>query len=128
MFPYKTSIFFDRKNKHSLYLQLSKQIIDLIKENRLPTQTKLPSSRSLSELLGVHRKTIVACYEELMLQGWIETIPKKGTFVHHNLPDYSSKIINDTKRVLQKKLDFIFIKMKFLEVNKPRKRVDTYGS
>ena len=35
----------------------------------------------------VHRKTIVACYEELLLQGWVESIPKKGTFINANLPE-----------------------------------------
>ena len=97
MFPYKTSIFLDRSNKQALYLQLSKQLIDLIKDNRLPPNTKLPGSRTLSDLLGVHRKTIVACYDELILQGWIETIPKKGTFVHRNLPELEQqKLANQT--------------------------------
>ncbi|WP_456440418.1 MocR-like pyridoxine biosynthesis transcription factor PdxR [Psychroserpens sp.] len=86
MFPYKTSIQFDRKCNQALYLQLSNQIIQLIKNQTLVSSTKLPGSRTLAEQLNVHRKTIVACYEELLLQGWVESIPKKGTFVHRNLP------------------------------------------
>ena len=86
MFPYKTSFKIDRKGSQSLYLQLSNQFIQLIKEQKLKPKTKLPGSRSLAELLNVHRKTVVACYEELMLQGWVESIAKKGTFVHSNLP------------------------------------------
>lgn len=86
MFPYKTSFQLDRKSKESLYLQLSNQFINLIKEGKLTSGTKLIGTRSLAELLYVHRKTIVACYEELSLQGWVESIPKKGTFVHNNLP------------------------------------------
>ncbi len=86
MFPYKTTIHLDRKNKQPLYLQLSNQFIELIKENTLPSKTKLLGSRSLARLLEVHRKTVVACYEELTLQGWVESIPQKGTFVHANLP------------------------------------------
>ena len=35
----------------------------------------------------MNRKTIVACYEELLLQGWVESIAKKGTFVHADLPE-----------------------------------------
>lgn len=87
MFPYKTSFYLDRKNKQALYLQLANQFITLIKERKLLPKTKLPGSRTLSELLSVHRKTIVACYEELSLQGWIESIPKKGTFIHADLPE-----------------------------------------
>ncbi|MCT4698801.1 MocR-like pyridoxine biosynthesis transcription factor PdxR [Tenacibaculum haliotis] len=86
MFPYKTSLKLDRKGSQSLYLQLSNQFIQLIKEQKLKPKTKLPGSRSLAELLNVHRKTVVACYDELMLQGWVESIAKKGTFVHRNLP------------------------------------------
>ena len=87
MFPYKTSFHLDKNKKQALYLQLANQFITLIKERKLPPNSKLPGSRSLADLLNVHRKTIVACYDELLLQGWVESIPKKGTFVHPNLPE-----------------------------------------
>ncbi|WP_298511619.1 PLP-dependent aminotransferase family protein [uncultured Kordia sp.] len=95
MFPYKTSIQFDRKSNQPLYLQLSNQIIQFIKNQQLPPNTKLPGSRTLAEQLHVHRKTIVACYEELLLQGWVESIPKKGTFVHRNLPELDQQRLQD---------------------------------
>lgn len=95
MFPYKTSIQFDRKSNQPLYLQLSNQIIQFIKNQQLPPNTKLPGSRTLAEQLNVHRKTIVACYEELLLQGWVESIPKKGTFVHRNLPELEQQKLDD---------------------------------
>lgn len=88
MFPYKTSIHIDRGQRQPVYLQLANQLIALIKSRKLAPETKLPGSRTLADLLNVHRKTIVACYDELMLQGWLESIPKKGTFVHRNLPEY----------------------------------------
>ena len=72
MFPYKSSIQFDRKSNQALYLQLSNQIIQFIKNQTLAPNTKLPGSRTLAEQLHVHRKTIVACYEELLLQGWVK--------------------------------------------------------
>jgi GntR family transcriptional regulator/MocR family aminotransferase len=97
MFPYKTTIQLQRKSQQPLYLQLSKQIIGLIKSHKLQPNTKLPGSRNLSELLGVHRKTIVACYEELHLQGWVESIPKKGTFVHKDLPELQQQDYNNKK-------------------------------
>ncbi|GAA3511163.1 PLP-dependent aminotransferase family protein [Aquimarina addita] len=48
--------------------------------------TKLPGSRILAEILEVHRKTIIATYDELKFQGWIQIIPYKGTFVNSQLP------------------------------------------
>ncbi|MET2985307.1 MocR-like pyridoxine biosynthesis transcription factor PdxR [Aureibaculum conchae] len=111
MFPYKTSIQFDRKCNQALYLQLSNQIIQLIKDQTLVPNTKLPGSRTLAEQLNVHRKTIVACYEELLLQGWVESIPKKGTFVLSNLPLLQRQKLKDTNGVdLKKNAGFSFYK------------------
>lgn len=86
MFPYKTSFTLDRESNQSLYLQLANQFILFITDGKLPPGTKLIGSRLLSEMLTVHRKTVVSCYEELQLQGWVESVPKKGTFVHSKLP------------------------------------------
>ncbi len=111
MFPFKTSIQFDRKSNQALYLQLSNQIIQLIKNQKLVPNTKLPGSRTLAEQLNVHRKTIVACYEELLLQGWIESIPKKGTYVLRNLPVLNQQKLNDVEVFgLNKNADFSFYK------------------
>ncbi len=95
MFPWSTSIVFDRNTNQALYLQLANQIIQLIKLQILKPNTKLPGSRSLATQLKVHRKTIVACYDELLLQGWLESIPKKGTFVHRNLPELKLQKLKD---------------------------------
>jgi GntR family transcriptional regulator/MocR family aminotransferase len=47
----------------------------------------LPSTRQLAELLKVHRKTVVAAYDELYAQGWTVTIPRKGIEVSNHLPE-----------------------------------------
>ncbi len=109
MFPYKTSLTLNRKSKEPLYLQLSNQFINLIKEGKLTSGTKLIGSRSLAELLSIHRKTVVACYEELSLQGWVESISKKGTFVHNNLPLLDqSKFIETQSKNKKNKSGFTF--------------------
>ena len=122
MFPYKTSFQLDRKSKQALYLQLSNQFIALIKERKLMPETKLPGSRTLSELLNVHRKTVVACYEELLLQGWVESIPKKGTFINANLPElHQQEFIPKTEISSTNNIGFQFYKDKSLE-RKPIKK------
>ncbi|MBA6155062.1 PLP-dependent aminotransferase family protein [Tenacibaculum sp. S7007] len=109
MFPYKTSLILNRKSKEPLYLQLSNQFINLIKEGKLTSGTKLIGSRSLAELLNIHRKTVVSCYEELSLQGWVESISKKGTFVHNNLPLLDqSKLIEAQSKNEKNKSGFTF--------------------
>ncbi|MDO5978318.1 PLP-dependent aminotransferase family protein [Flavivirga spongiicola] len=127
MIPYKTIIKIDRAIKQPVYIQLTNQFIDLIKERTLPPQAKLPGSRTLSDLIGVHRKTVVACYEELTLQGWIESIPKKGTFVHKDIP-----ILQQQKwieKTVSKKNDitgFSFKQNPILDQNFPQDYLDDY--
>ncbi len=105
MFPYKTSLKISKKSNQPIYVQLSNQFIELIKDRKLPPDTKLPGSRTLSELLNLHRKTIVACYDELLMQGWVESIPKKGTFVNNSLPKLNKtdflkdKEVNDSAKI-----------------------------
>jgi len=109
MFPFKARIEFDRDASQALYLQLSNQIIELIKNQTLAPKTKLPSSRILAEQLGVHRKTVVACYEELILQGWIESVPKKGTYVLGTMPILlQRKLENSTSVGLKPKPGFSY--------------------
>ncbi len=111
MFPFKTTIQFDRTSSQPLYIQLSNQIIQLIKSQTLAPNAKLPGSRALAEQLSVHRKTIVACYDDLLLQGWIESIPKKGTFVHRNLPELQQQKLNDNVATgLKEQTGFSFYK------------------
>ncbi len=122
MFPFKTSIQFDRKCNQALYLQLSNQIIQCIKNQTLAPNTKLPGSRTLAEQLNVHRKTVVACYEELLLQGWVESIPKKGTFILRSLPVLHQKKINDSEVFdLKRNAGFSFYKNDVLPEKKANK-------
>lgn len=41
----------------------------------------------MAALLEVHRKTVVAAYEELFAQDWIESRPRKGVAIAQNLPE-----------------------------------------
>lgn len=90
MLPFKTLITLDRTSSQALYQQLAHELIKLINKGVLNAGVKLPSSRIMSEILSVHRKTIVSGYEELILQGWLETIPQKGTYVNNSLPKLKS--------------------------------------
>jgi len=126
MFPYKTSIRLDRESKRALHLQLSIQFIDLIKDRTLIPNTKLPGSRTLAEQLNVHRKTIVACYEDLSQQGWVESIPKKGTFVNRNLPKLHQQRIDHGEIIgLKEKPGFPFYRSQFLS-HKPKRDAQNF--
>ena len=78
---FKQLISLDKSKSQPVYLQVSGQIVNAIQRSYLTKGTILPGTRVLSQLLKVHRNTAVAIYEELALQGWVEIIPNKGTFV-----------------------------------------------
>ncbi|WP_338375884.1 PLP-dependent aminotransferase family protein [uncultured Flavobacterium sp.] len=77
----KQLIHFEKKSSTAVFIQISHQIIDAIQRGYLTKGTSLPGSRTLSQLLNIHRNTVVAVYDELASQGWVEIIPNKGTFV-----------------------------------------------
>lgn len=79
-------IVFDKESSIPLYIQITNAIIKNIQVGILPTNTRLPGTRQLAELLEVHRKTVIAAYDELLSQSWVETIPQKGTFIATKLP------------------------------------------
>ncbi|WP_426278244.1 PLP-dependent aminotransferase family protein [Chryseobacterium sp. S-02] len=79
--PYKSFIKIDRNSEATIYMQITNQLINAIQRGFLPFGTKLPGTRTLSHILEVHRNTIVAVYDELFSQGWVESIPNKGTFI-----------------------------------------------
>ncbi|NIF05199.1 PLP-dependent aminotransferase family protein [Chryseobacterium sp. Tr-659] len=79
--PYDSFIKIDRKSETSIYLQIANQLINAIQRGFLPFGTKLPGTRTFSEMLEIHRNTAVAVYDELSAQGWTESFPNKGTFV-----------------------------------------------
>jgi len=53
-------ISLDEKNKEPIYKQIINQIIEKIDNNALYPGDQLPSTRKLSERLGIHRATVMA--------------------------------------------------------------------
>jgi GntR family transcriptional regulator/MocR family aminotransferase len=82
--PFLSFIALDRGTNTPIYLQLAQQLMNAIQRGYLTPGAKMPGSRSLSELLSLHRKTVIASYEDLHQQGWIKIVPNKGAFVMDN--------------------------------------------
>lgn len=72
---------FDRKSKEPLYLQLYKSMRDAVEDGRLTGGQKLPSIRQLSQDLKLSRTTIETAYQQLHVEGYIESKPQSGYFV-----------------------------------------------
>mgnify|MGYP001460831577 CR=1 FL=1 len=87
MLSFASLIVLDKSDKTPLFLQISTTISDHIRRGLIPAGAQLPGTRTLAETLSVHRKTVVAAYEELLAQGWIATRASSGTYVSDKLPE-----------------------------------------
>jgi len=70
-----------------LYRQLYDALRDAILMGRLHAGTQLPSSRTLAKDLGVGRNTVLAAYERLSAEGYLDSRAGAGTTVCATLPD-----------------------------------------
>lgn len=75
------TILIDGKSKTPIYEQIYKYIREEIKSGNIACGTRLPSGRGLAAHLAVSRNTVDMAYGQLVSEGYIETIPKKGYFV-----------------------------------------------
>jgi GntR family transcriptional regulator / MocR family aminotransferase len=48
---------------------------------------RVPSTRELCDALAVSRATVSAAYEQLIAEGYFDTLPGSGTFISRDLPD-----------------------------------------
>jgi GntR family transcriptional regulator/MocR family aminotransferase len=79
-------IVVDKTSSIAVYLQIANAISSLIQKGLLLPGVKVQTTRQLSQHLGLHRKTVVAAYEELLVQGWLQSKPRKGFYVTKKLP------------------------------------------
>lgn len=64
-----------------LYEQIYEHIKEEIRKGKLLYREKLPSTRSLADYLQVSRSTVELAYEQLLSEGYIESVPYRGYFV-----------------------------------------------
>ncbi|MEO4051947.1 GntR family transcriptional regulator [Solibacillus sp. CAU 1738] len=87
-----------------MFIQIVKQLRELILEQQIEPGDKLPSERMLSEQLGVGRSSIREALRSLELLGLIETKHGGGTFLgsvqqHQLIEVLSSFILQETKSI-----------------------------
>ncbi len=74
------SLLLDRTRGDTLTAQLVGQLRDAIRLGRIAPGARLPSSRRLSEQLGIGRNTVVRAYETLEIESFVESRPASGMF------------------------------------------------
>ena len=97
MFPFEHIILIEKESKTAIYRQIAKSIMNAIRGGTIKGNTHLPGTRKLAESLGVHRKTVIAAYEELESEGWVVIIPRKYVIVSENIPSFKPQKWNQNK-------------------------------
>ena len=70
--------FLDRTSGRSLQLQIRETVIASILSGQAMSGVLMPSSRKLAAHLGVARMTVSLAYQELVVQGYLETQSRSG--------------------------------------------------
>ncbi len=119
-------IIIDKKLRTPLYWQIADQLKEMIVSGNMADGTILPSERSLAQLLGVHRNTVIKAYSHLKDQELIDSFQGVGyrvTFRSDDSPSEPdvrrrvnwSNIIKDEYQDIERTFDDIFLR--FTEEN-----------
>lgn len=99
---WKFEIQLDEKSDKAVYLQIADAIIKDIHSGRLKPGDALPGSRNMAQLLKINRNTVVEALNVLLIEGWLISKERKGTFVADTLPDFKAAQKNNNKPVAAK--------------------------
>lgn len=99
--PFQSFIKIDRNSTTAIYMQIANQFSNAIQRNFIPEGTKLPGTRTIANLLGVNRNTVIAAFDEIATQGWIEMKANKGCFVLNKKTFNSRRTSNTDLKLLQ---------------------------
>ena len=94
--PLWNNLQLDPTAGQSLQKQLFDQLQSAIIDGRLRPNSRLPSSRTLAEILSVSRITVSTVYERLQAEGYLQTRRGVGTLVSTELPDSYLKVGQST--------------------------------
>jgi GntR family transcriptional regulator/MocR family aminotransferase len=72
---------FDSQSESPLYEQIYQYIKNEIRQGKLESGSRLPSTRILARNLRLSRSTTQMAYDQLLSEGYIEALPCKGYFV-----------------------------------------------
>lgn len=86
MRSWELTLSLDRTSHLPLPQQLVLELTNAIRQGRLQPGAVMPGTRPLARTLGLHRNTVVAAFDELRAQGWLETSRASHTRVTETLP------------------------------------------
>jgi len=93
------AIALDVESNVPLHRQVYEAFRQLILAGKLSPKQRLPSTRTLAKSLAISRATAVQSYEQLISEGYLQTVGGAGTYVCDRLPEdlLHSKPIEQSK-------------------------------
>ncbi|HEX6543230.1 MAG TPA: PLP-dependent aminotransferase family protein [Ktedonobacterales bacterium] len=91
-------ISLDQYARAPLYRQLYERLRAEILEGQLEAGARLPSTRALASQLGVSRNTTALAYQQLLLEGYLESRVGDGTRVAQMHPEHLARISGKVAR------------------------------
>lgn len=100
------------KDSRPIYEQVKDSLRRAIITGVLSMDDKIPSVRDLASQLAINPNTIQKAYRELETEGYIYSVPGKGSFVSE-----CDEAINSRKNTVYKKLDDTVTELTQLDVS-----------
>ena len=108
------NIIISNSSQDPIYVQIRKQLSQLILNGGLKGGDQLPSIRSLAKELQISVITTKRAYEELEKEGYIETVAGKGTYVSRK----NNELLKEQRlRLLESKAEEIVKESKVLQLS-----------
>lgn len=108
------NIIISNSSQDPIYVQIRKQLSQLILNGGLKGGDQLPSIRSLAKELQISVITTKRAYEELEKEGYIETVAGKGTYVSRK----NNELLKEQRlRLLESKAEEIVNESKALQLS-----------
>lgn len=108
----KLMIHIDYRDAAPIYEQIKSRVKKLIITGVLKDGDRLPSVRALATELAINPNTIQKAYGELETEGYIYSLPGKGSFASNDVERDERRIIT-----LKNHLCEILLELRFLGVN-----------
>jgi GntR family transcriptional regulator / MocR family aminotransferase len=80
-------ITLDQHSPLPLHQQIYEELRQAILWGKLSPGKRIPSTREMAKFLGISRSTVTQSYEQLLSEGYLETVIGSGTYVCTQLPD-----------------------------------------
>lgn len=74
-------LILEPSSRTPMYRQLYSKLREMVLSGVLPGNARMPSSRTLSNRLGVSRFTVVTALDQLVAEGYLKSVAGSGTFV-----------------------------------------------